>query len=479
MAGIGRIFTPLPWARWAVREFGLLRPWLDGASVFDPTMGDGVLLEALVLEGLAAGVPAAGLPADRLYGVDLEARHIAAFRERMRKSHGIVVPADNLTAGDFLFLPPDRLPVCDILFGNPPWMTFADLPAAYKGPLKEKFLAYGLVETRRKALLGNSRADIAGLVAAKALADNLRPRGKAVFFLPLSLFASQGANAGFLGGRAGGACLSAERIIDLTGEKVFPGVATRYCAALLSRTGAENPAQAPLPEGWEPVPVRLLSRPRQGVNTCGANDVFFFDVKTAAGDGGAGDGGAPGTEAGGCVLANSRRSGVRLPENYVFPLATAENFREETPVPRKWVFLPYRRDGKPLTPEEVRREPLVEAYLAGEKTRLENRKGVLLRSNMRGGCYWALLGVGPYSFGEWKILWEAYGRREWRPKIFPGRWQANQALQCGMTFSSREDCLRVFDRLSDGRVERYLRAFGTLGGMNWAQPGKIQKLLSL
>ena len=493
--GIGRVFTPLAWARWAVREFGLLGPWLEGAEVLDPTMGDGALLEALVLEALAGGRTAAGLPVGGLFGVEIDEAPAAAFLLRMRTAYGLKVPERNIVVGDFLLLPRERLPVCPILFGNPPWSTFADLPESYKPAVKEKFLAYGLVKSRRSVLLGRSRADIAGLVAAKALAENLRPRGRAVFFLPLSLFSAGGANGEFSHGRPGDAAFSVERVVDLTDRRVFPGVATRYGAALLVRDAGDGGTEAgpdPSPgvvagrgtgpdagpeadpdagrghrksPRWEPIPISPASRPRQGINTGGANDIFIFDEKTPAGDGG-------------CLLANRFRSGVLLPEKHLYPLATAANFREEVPIPRKWVFLPYRRDGRPLGFEELRREPPAEAYLSRMKDRLEARKGVFLRSLMRGGRYWALLGVGPYSFGEWKILWEACGRSFWLPKIFPGRWQANQALQCGMSFSDRGECEEVFRRLSDERVEAYLRSFGTAGGMNWAQPGKIQKLLT-
>lgn len=469
--GLGQIFTPLFWGRWAVREFGLLEPWLQGASVLDPTMGDGALLEALILEGLASGRAAADLPVQNLYGVEIDGTLIAFFRRRIGAAYGLKLPEKNLIAEDFLFLARGELPACSILFGNPPWSTFADLPGTYKEPLKEKFLLYGLVKSRRDALLGRSRADIAGLVAAKALAEHLRPRGKAVFFLPLSLFSPGGANGGFPEGRAGEAVFSVERMVDLTEKKVFPGVATRYGAVLLQRDGPGSPGLGRdslpgLPADWEPIPISPESRARQGLNTAGANDIFIFDEKTSTGDGG-------------CLVSNPVRREVLLPEKLLYPLTTAKNFQEEEPVPRKWVFLPYRRDGKPLSPQELQEEPQAAAYLQTLRPRLEARKGVFIRSMMRGGVFWALLGVGPYSFGEWKILWEAYGRSSWQPRIFPGRWQANQALQGSMSFSRLEDCREVFRRLSQPEVEAYLRSFGTQGRMNWAQPGKVQKLLFL
>ena len=43
---IGAVFTPLRWAEFAIERFGLFERWLAGATVLDPTMGEGNLLEA-------------------------------------------------------------------------------------------------------------------------------------------------------------------------------------------------------------------------------------------------------------------------------------------------------------------------------------------------------------------------------------------------------------------------------------------------
>lgn len=477
MGGIGEIFTPLPWGRWAVREFGLLEKWLAGASILDPSMGDGVLLEALIAEAASKGMPPAELPLHRLFGVELESRHVEGFLERIRRVYETAPPPDNFIACDFL-LPPQPLPLCDILFGNPPWATFADLPQSYKKKVRELFVRYGLVESRRNVLLGNSRVDLAALVTVKALAENLRPHGEAVFFLPMSLFQG-GANAGFRSGRAIDLRFAVDRVHDLSNRNVFPGVATRYCAAHFIRdSGAGSTGFSSVPggtsganvsgsiPGWEPIRVGGESTPRQGVNTCGTNDLFLFTRKESRGDGT-------------CLLSNRVREGVRLPERYVYPLAAAANFRQEKPVPEKWVFLPYTTKGKPLSPDQVKGEPLIREYLEASRSRLEGRRGVLVGSWIRRGFYWALLGVGPYSFRPWKILWESYGRREFRPMVFEGGWQANQALQCSMSFDSREDCERTARLLRDERVETYLRSYGAEGTMNWAQPGKIKKILFL
>jgi hypothetical protein len=501
---IGEVFTPLSWGMQAVRDFGILEKWLGGASILDPTMGTGNLLEACITAAVGDGLPAAGLPVSNLFGVELNPAHIKDFLQRIAERYGISPPAANFIASDFMCL--DRGPVCDILLGNPPWLNFTDLPPAYKEGIKEKFIAYGLVGNRRDVLLGGSRIDFSALIVIKALAEHLRPRGEAVFFLPLSLIMNDGANSRFRAGKAGDGPFSIEKVYDLGGEKVFPGVSTRYGlfhirkdeiqkfpVPCLRRAGDawKNYSLRPFPgpadpwitcdgdgEGagafsdpavfsggsFEPIGVPRESLPRQGVNTCGANDLFFFDEYR-------------GTEDDTCVLANSLRQGVRLPKKYVHPLIVGANFTEDDPVPRKWVFIPHGMDGRPLGPGEVEGTVLLKEYLGEHRERLSRRKGLLINGHIKKGRYWALLGVGPYCFFPWKLVWQAYGVREFTPRIFPGAWQGNQALQCYMPFRDRSVCTETWKLLRDGRAAAYLKAAKMEGTMNWAQPGKIKRLL--
>lgn len=45
---VGAVFTPLRWAKWLVREFGLAPKWAQGATLCDPTAGEGVFIHALM-----------------------------------------------------------------------------------------------------------------------------------------------------------------------------------------------------------------------------------------------------------------------------------------------------------------------------------------------------------------------------------------------------------------------------------------------
>jgi hypothetical protein len=59
---IGDIFTPTQWGEFAIKEFCIFDDWLNGATIFDPTMGEGHLLEALILYGLKKNYTVSQLP---------------------------------------------------------------------------------------------------------------------------------------------------------------------------------------------------------------------------------------------------------------------------------------------------------------------------------------------------------------------------------------------------------------------------------
>jgi hypothetical protein len=513
---IGAVFTPLRWGKFAAETYSVVDAWLDGKTVLDPTMGAGNLLSALVESALAKGRALSSLPMRNLFGVDLHTGYRQNALDFFREKYGADMRdnffnADILTRNDL---------ICDTLFGNPPWRTFADLPEEYKTAVKPFFYRYGLIDDPRKLLLGGSRIDIAALIIQKSITENLRAGGDAVFFLPLSLFLNNGAHDAFrrFGGSSSGTppVYSLQSAYDLENTGAFR-VSTRYGIAhfkkfkkikksaepsalspsdspsalvpyfrfekdawieyqaapafpdkkgspflVFSKTAQSNGVPA-MPTMPKKIDAPYNAKPRQGVNPCGAADVFFFNE---------------------CEDIDEhicRVGGTSfLPKKYVYPLITKVNFKEkEIQQPAKWVLMAYNEQtGKPLTPSEIAREPLLCDFLNARKSILENRKGTIIRSWIKGGVWWALLGAGAYSFAPYKIVWEAYGKKNFNPRIFTGRWQANQSLQAFIPCHCRETAERLLAELSKPEVEEYLLASRMAGTMNWAQPGKIAALLA-
>lgn len=133
-------------------------------------------------------------------------------------------------------------------------------------------------------------------------------------------------------------------------------------------------------------------------------------------------------------------------------------------------------DGAALSASQFGELPLTKRYVDRYQTEMCRRKGVLIQSQISKGSYWSLIGVGPYSFTKYKIAWESLGKREFRAVVLDGHWQGNQAMHAYIPSSSPKDARRICAELNES-VPAYLKAFGMEGTCNWAQPGRIKRLL--
>ena len=221
---IGDVFTPITAGKFAVEQFQIFQQWLDGASVFDPTMGKGNLLEALIEYGIEKGYQVEELPTSTLFGNELNTTYFKEAKANFIEKFGLNM-SSNFTNRDILDLKPKRY---DILLGNPPWQNFVDLPASYKEKIKPKFFEYDLVDGKQKLLLGGSRIDIAALIIQKSIKEHLTENGRAYFFMPLSLLLNDGAHSAFRTYTIQSTTFAIDSVHDFNNHSVFQGVATRY-----------------------------------------------------------------------------------------------------------------------------------------------------------------------------------------------------------------------------------------------------------
>ena len=485
---IGAVFTPANWARFCVTRFGLLQKWLSGSSVCDPTAGNGAFVFALCNEALASGRKLTANLVKNLFVCEREKRFVDHFRERFTEKYGLQFPEKNVYVTDLVLNPP-QLQV-DFLVGNPPWANFSDLPTQYKDEIKLSFIKANLVIDRQTLLLGSARIDLAALIVATAIDKLLRNHGKAVFVLPLSLFQNQGAHSGFRRYLLpNGIHYALVQLLDFNGQRIFEGISTRFGVALFQKNSTTkypipyyilnhadwNEYRAtPYPNDTSPLAVhethkaprdfraenvielRPEQKPRQGVNTCGANRTFIFDEKPAF-----------------------------IPDDLLYPLVDKECFclPDGRRRPRRFIFLPYDiHTGKPLHESLLKtRFPHAWDYLETVRTKLECRKGTLIASWINRGYWWALLGVGPYCFAPYKVVWQAYGARKFNPTIFglyDGKlWQGNQAMHAYVPCYSREEAEKLALSLSHPSVQEFLEASRTQGTCNWAQPGRMKQIM--
>ena len=481
---IGQIFTPIKWAEWLIERWGIFDAWIEGASICDPTAGQGAFALALFRLARSRGIRIAPELLSRLTLIEVRASHLQAFQRKARQKFEIDFPPSQLLALDVITNPPNTNH--DILFGNPPWANFTDLSDSYKEILKLYFVSEGLVPDKKQVLLGSSRTDIAALVLKVVLGKLLHENGTGCFFVPLSLFSGD-AHRGFRDYIANGRRFAVDEVCEFTATEVFEGVGTSYCCA---RFRMDMPHKFPVRyfrergEEWiehRAVPLKVpddqwrvlqhgdtadldssikvkLSpdqKPRQGVNTCGANAIFMFEDKP-----------------------------THLPEGFLFPLATKEIWKNGDMAPHKWILLPYDRNtGRPLSWDRIEQYADLKQYLTEGRGKLAGRRGTLIQSAIAKGVWWSLLGVGPYSFAPYKVIWEAYGKSHFHPVILNSEkgqvWQANQAMQAFIPCWNKADAERICSALQHPGIPTLLRQLNGEGKCNWAQPGKIRKILSL
>jgi hypothetical protein len=492
---IGRVFTPLPWAAWLIEVTGAFQAWREGASVLDPTCGDGAFLEAFVALARREGINVSRDAIARLHGVEIVAGDKRRLLERLAARFGAELPDANIITADFITV---DVPGCyDVIVGNPPWINFAALPDDLKAAWGPAYIRHGLVTDKRDVLLGGSRADVAALVLKKALDGLLADRGQAAFFIPLSLFFNSGANDRFrpFPGSAHGYRVA--RMWDFGDEDAFAGIATRYGAALFDRRGAQtwpvetdvrhdgawsrsfsvagdrrsgawrrgswHQLQAPGAGGLEPpaIGIQASQKPRQGINTCGANDIFLF-VRS------------------GEKLRNGLGEEWELEDELLFPLMNAGNFGRPLATAQRFILVPHDvRTGRPMTWDAIVGHRRAAGYLSRHREALARRRGTLINAHIRRGFWWSLLGVGPYAFAPWKVAWEALGKRSFTPTVLAGRWQGNQALHAFCPCATRQEADVLAAELGRAQVETWLKSSAMEGTCNWAQPGRIAQMLTI
>ncbi len=482
---IGQVFTPMVWAKWLIQRWGVFDSWCDGASVCDPTAGRGAFALALFDEARSRNVDVTTELLSRLKLVEIRSENLCFFREAAEAEYGIRDLQSICLCCDVIRDTPAI--TFDILVGNPPWANFTDLPGPYKEALKPWFVSEGLVPDRKSVLLGASRTDIAALVLKRVIGRMLRNPGSGYFFIPLSLFSGDDAHIGFRDYLANGLDFCVEEVLEFVTTKVFEGVGTSYACAHFTK---EKKQFFPVPyyrenngawmmmrasplkassdqwrissgddcqnETYEDIDISLSpeQKPRQGINTCGANSVYLFDNKPEY-----------------------------IPDDFLYPLVTKELWKGSSGMPCKWICLPYDKvSGRPLNIGQVQNCGDLWDYLYAHKSELESRKGTLIQAAIRKGVWWAMLGVGPYSFAPYKVIWQAYGNSDFAPIILGKygemEWQANQAMQAFIPCWKLEDAQRITEGLGNPRIARILTELNGAGKCNWAQPGKIKKILS-
>ncbi|NIZ46870.1 hypothetical protein PVA44_03660 [Entomospira nematocerorum] len=473
---IGEVFTPIEWGQFAAQTSHIYKDWLGGSTVLDPFMGEGALLLSLIDLAINDNVPLKNIPVNRLYGFDWQATHLDTFEKELKK-RGLTLPWENFFVVDTFFFE-QNLPI-DIIFTNPPWITFNHLSQARQEKLKPLFLHYHLVNTS-SIIMGGSHVDLAALSLTLAV-DRWTPRQhKLVAFIPHSMLTS----AAHVPWRSFQWPLHTPLrplwYYNLSNLKVFPiscdygllyltNVSTDYKPRYWKKTHISADW---LEQDWpnhifihNPMSIPLEQRPRQGINTSGANNYFIFDHYEDH------------TDTNHVVVSNKIVSAI-LPKDLIVPLVVADNFKEKDFQTKRWLFLPYNPHTAELLNLEFIKEnyPRAYSYIKSIEQPLRQRKGTMLQSYMKRGDFYALLGVGSYAFTPYKVIWQAMGSYHFKTIVVKGIVQGNQALHAYIPARNKNEALQIQRYLKSADVQAYFHSFDVAGSKSFAQPHRVKQL---
>ncbi|MDC7223266.1 MAG: N-6 DNA methylase [Spirochaetales bacterium] len=379
--------------------------------------------------------------------------------ERNEKIYRSVLPAlkklPNLHYfhGDALL---DQFPIppCDLYLGNPPFINYTDLSESYREAIRPLWTQYMPVKKSFALLLGESRGDVASLVFYHSLNRYLKKEGRFGVVLPNSLIKGNRASESFREFPG----ITVEKVVDISRADAFVNT-NRACFYLLGHRGGET--KYPLAYERDGETVSLIKKNgllieedlplgdgsdypiRQGINTLGANGVFFFHEKPD------------------------------LEEGLLHPLLRSCDVGENRAEPSRWVLLPYGKKGELIDEVDLKRDyPRAWNYLLSHKKRLEKRKSRFAQKN-----WYALFGIGSYTFAPWKVVWRAMGAKSLEAAVITDA-IPNQAMHGYIACQSREEANYLCARLNSPEIRRMAALLSESRSRSFAQPGTM-KLLPL
>ena len=334
----------------------------------------------------------------------------------------------------------------NIVVGNPPWITWDGLAPRYRDTVAPQWSSSTLVtNTGWRAKVAAGKTDFSSLFVYRAAQRHAALRATMVFVLPLSLFQSRLAGAGFRTfTTSDGSTFPSVEIDDFSGVKVFPDAVNRTsvgtflvgctpkfpityrtwragltgsgrleCVAGLG--GPLDPAESNSPlvgfdeglSGLQTVVGKSDYRARGGVNTGGANTILWLEVL-----------GQTETLSKVRNVGKSRRGAspvivADVESGAVHPLLCGTDMRRWKANPGKSLLLLYSKDQpKKALSEAVVREKFPRAFefVSEFRDELAGRK-----EYHRWGCsgpFYEVYRIGPYTFSPIKVVWQHTGYRK-------------------------------------------------------------------
>jgi hypothetical protein len=353
----------------------------------------------------------------------------------------------------------------DYIVGNPPWVNWEHLPDGYRQAIKPIWERYGLFpHGGMDTILGKGKKDISMLMTFTVMDGLLKDGGKLGFVITQSLFKTSGAGQGFRRFRIpqpDGADVPVRvvHVDDMVNLQPFEGASNRTAVMVLEKG---RPTQYPVPytvwrktkgarftyestleevqtatkrlhfeaepvDPQDPTSSWLTARPKalrairkvlgqshykahEGVNTGGANAVYWVDIVLERPDG--------------LVVVRNLIEGAKIKVDEVtepiepdllYPLLRGRDVQRWKAEPSALILMvqdPVKRRG--IDEKDLQaRYPRTYGYLKRFEPVLRQRaafKRYFTRPERGGrvtetGPFYSMFGVGDYTFAPWKVVW--------------------------------------------------------------------------
>lgn len=352
-------------------------------------------------------------------------------------------------------------PRFDYVAGNPPWVNWESLAEEYRAATRQLWSDYGFfTQSGYRAVVPAGKLELAALFVYVAADAYLTDNGKLGFVITQSVFKARGASEGFRNFMLPGEVpLRVESARDMVALKPFEGAANRTATVVLKKgERTEYPINYELwdatpdylrirnASGFEPqlseveaavkkqdlaaIPIdatRLNSpwmtapqgvaralrkvtgaspyKAREGVNTLGANAVFWLQIREKLGNS--------------LLLGENVTEGakkkvkqqpVRVESDLVYPLLRGRDVSRWFARPSVHILITHPAAAPKSAYEESdlrTRFPKAYAYLVEHKGLLKRR----VRVRKLGMPWYALGEIGPYTFAPFRVVWREQAQR--------------------------------------------------------------------
>jgi hypothetical protein len=332
-----------------------------------------------------------------------------------------------------------------VIIGNPPWMTWDALRSSYRERMASQWSSSSLVTQKGwRAKVAAGKTDLSTLFVYRAAERHAAQNAVMSFVLPLSLFQSRHAGAGFRRFRCGGG--RHYRLIsldDFSETRVFGDAANRTAVALFEvdktphypakfikwTNGQSRPDLIGTTQLCRPIdrddpssPIVAFGkhevsslngigksqyRARGGVNTGGANTILWIGVAEKSGDL------ARIQNVGASRKTKSSVCSGWVESQVVHPLLIGTDVSRWLARPSKHILMLYSADRpKKAIEESVACTEYPRAYAFASNFRRE----LLARKEYHRwggtGPFYEVYRIGPYTFSPIKVVWQHTGFRD-------------------------------------------------------------------